>query len=114
MCFIKAVSRQMAVAAIRSVMIMLQKMMPLSVIQYQKHNIQNVVANIQIQNVKSIDLKGIYEDYSTFCTYQSSIFPGLIFRPENSPIVLLIFSSCRVVVTGGVFLLCFACTAYNI
>ena len=33
--------------------------------------------------------------------YQRTMFPGLIFRPDNSPVVLLCFYSGKVVITGG-------------
>lgn len=93
----------MAVSAIRSVMYMIQSMIPFKDITYQAHNIQNIVSNVKLPNVSCIDLDAIYRDYSTNCTYQSCIFPGLIFRPDDSPVVLLIFNSSRIVVTGGDF-----------
>lgn len=35
------------------------------------------------------------------CTYQKNMFPGLIYRGTDSPIVLLCFYSGRIVLTGG-------------
>ena len=35
------------------------------------------------------------------CTYQRRMFPGLIYRPEASPVVLLCFYSGKIVITGG-------------
>jgi TATA-box binding protein (TBP) (component of TFIID and TFIIIB) len=91
----------MAVSAIRGIMYMLIRIFPNKEITYENHRIQNIVSNVKISGVKSIDLEQFYKDYSTDCTYQSSIFPGLIFRPASSPIVLLVFHSCKIVVTGG-------------
>ena len=36
-----------------------------------------------------------------YSTYQKNMFPGLIYRPNNSPVVLRIFSSGKIVITGG-------------
>lgn len=33
--------------------------------------------------------------------YEPEQFPGLIYRPQESPFVLLIFASGKVVITGG-------------
>ena len=49
----------------------------------------------------TIDLDGIYTRFCECTTYQRSVFPGLVLRPPRSPIVLLIFSSGRIVCTGG-------------
>lgn len=35
------------------------------------------------------------------CQYRKNLFPGLVYRPPNSPIVVLCFSSGKCVVTGG-------------
>jgi TATA-box binding protein (TBP) (component of TFIID and TFIIIB) len=48
-----------------------------------------------------IDLDGIYSRFCECTTYQRSVFPGLVLRPPQSPIVLLIFTSGRIVCTGG-------------
>ena len=34
-------------------------------------------------------------------TFQRNLFPGLIYRPDKSPVVLLCFSSAKIVITGG-------------
>ena len=46
-------------------------------------------------------MQRLYAEKSSLCTYQPSIFPGLIFRPQRSPVVLLVFKSSRIVVTGA-------------
>ena len=96
-----AVSMQMAVNAVRSIAYMLGTVMPTVEIIYNNHTIQNIVSNVQLTGVTSIDLDRFYKDHSTNCTFQSSIFPGLIYRPTNSPVVILMFNSCRIVVTGA-------------
>lgn len=96
-----AVSKQMAISSIRSVMYMLKSVFVCEHLYYENHTVQNIVCNVRLPNLESIDVKQIHADYSEFCTYQPSIFPGLIFRPDNSPIVLLVFRSSRIVVTGA-------------
>jgi len=96
-----AVSKQMAICAIRSVMYMLSGVFACDHLYYENHIIQNMVCNVRLPHLKSINIKQIHVDHSALSTYQPTIFPGLIFRPENSPIVLLIFKSSRIVVTGA-------------
>lgn len=43
----------------------------------------------------------MYEELNSLCTYQKTMFPGLIYRPMNSPVVLLCFTSGKIVITGG-------------
>ena len=64
--------------------------------------IQNIVGNVDLRlGSQRLDLGRFHEDHSIFSTYQRNMFPGLIFRPDNSPVVLLIFSSGKIVITGG-------------
>jgi transcription initiation factor TFIID TATA-box-binding protein len=65
--------------------------------------IQNIVGNAQIRLKphERIDLQRFYTDHNVFCTYQPNMFPGLIYRPSDMPIVLLIFFSGKVVITGA-------------
>jgi transcription initiation factor TFIID TATA-box-binding protein len=96
-----AVSKQMAISAVRSTIYILEKVFPYLNISSRSFSVQNIVCNIKIPHIDSIDVATLYEKISTHCTYQPSIFPGLIFRPPESPIVLLIFKSSRIVVTGA-------------
>jgi len=96
-----AVSKQMAISAIRSVICMLKRVFECDHIYYTDHTIQNIVCNVRVPGLKSINIKQIHADHSAFSTYQPTIFPGLILRPDKSPIVLLIFKSSRIVVTGA-------------
>ena len=65
--------------------------------------IQNIVGNadLGLRPDQSIDLDSFMEDLNVYCTYLKHMFPGLIFRPPNSPVVLLLFLSGKVVITGG-------------
>ena len=63
--------------------------------------IQNLVAHVSLAPGTTIDLNRLYERFNEQSTYQRSIFPGLVLRPPRSPIVLLIFTSGRIVCTGG-------------
>lgn len=66
-------------------------------------NIQNIVGNVDLKlnNGSLIDLERFHRENSIFCTYQKNMFPGLIFRPINSPVVLLLFTSGKIVLTGA-------------
>lgn len=65
-------------------------------------DVQNMVAHAEIPvNGGSLDLQAMYAQLALNCTYQRKMFPGLIYRPESSPVVLLCFFSGKVVITGG-------------
>lgn len=49
----------------------------------------------------SLDLEAMYTRLNLHCTYQKNMFPGLIYRPHASPVVLLCFFSGKIVITGG-------------
>ena len=65
--------------------------------------IQNMVGNADVGLLPNehLDLDSLMEDQNVYCTYLKHMFPGLIFRPPNSPVVLLLFLSGKVVITGG-------------
>ncbi len=65
--------------------------------------IQNIVGNsdVSLRSDQIIDLDAMIADLNLYCTYLKHMFPGLIFRPPNSPVVLLLFLSGKVVITGG-------------
>ena len=65
--------------------------------------VQNIVANVilPIGEKGILDLQSMYSKLELQCMYQRTMFPGLIFRPDNSPVVLLCFYSGKVVITGG-------------
>jgi transcription initiation factor TFIID TATA-box-binding protein len=65
-------------------------------------DVQNMVAHVEIPvGAGCLDLHSMYTNLALNCTYQRKMFPGLIYRPEASPVVLLCFFSGKVVITGG-------------
>lgn len=69
----------------------------------QPLKIQNIVGNadVNLKEDEFLDLKSFYRDYNIYCTYQPTMFPGLIYRSNQLNIVLLVFFSGRVVITGA-------------
>ena len=65
--------------------------------------IQNIVGNshVPLTDGESMDLDRMLEEKGVYCTYLKNMFPGLIYRPPQSPVVLLVFKSGKVVITGG-------------
>jgi transcription initiation factor TFIID TATA-box-binding protein len=65
-------------------------------------DVQNIVAHAEIPvGAGHLDLEAMYTRLNLHCTYQKNMFPGLIYRPHASPVVLLCFFSGKVVITGG-------------
>ena len=66
-------------------------------------NVQNIVAHVEVPVGEggSLDLEAMYSRLNLHCTYQKNMFPGLIYRPHASPVVLLCFFSGKIVITGG-------------
>jgi len=60
-----ASSKQMSIAAIRSVIFMLESIFPHIDIFYRSHVIQNVVCNVQIRDLVTIDIKRLHKDQGT-------------------------------------------------
>ena len=96
-----AVSRQMGIFSKRRIIGMIRALYCRSTFTYGAHCTQNIVCNVHVPGALNIDITRIYSDKNSQCTYQPKIFPGLIFRPSCSPIVLLIFKSSRIIVTGA-------------
>lgn len=67
------------------------------------YEVQNIVAHVDIPlgEGQRLDLDRFYSENAKEVTYQRNMFPGLIFRAIDNPIVLLCFTSGKVVVTGG-------------
>ena len=65
--------------------------------------IQNIVGNadLRLRPDEKLDLNAFYADHNVYCTYQPNMFPGLIYRPAHINIVVLLFFSGRVVLTGA-------------
>jgi transcription initiation factor TFIID TATA-box-binding protein len=66
-------------------------------------SIQNIVGNavIPLRSNQYLDLQAMYDSLGSECTWQPNMFPGLVFRADNSPVVLLCFNSGKIVITGG-------------
>ena len=65
--------------------------------------VQNIVGHVELPMGEGgvLDLQSMYSKLELNCLYQRQMFPGLIYRPEASPVVLLCFYSGKVVITGG-------------
>lgn len=66
-------------------------------------DIQNIVAHVEVIQDDNyfLDIDAMYVSLNVQCTFQKTMFPGLIYRPQSSPIVLLCFYSGKIVITGG-------------
>ena len=95
-------SYMQCVLAAHEVVRLLRSASPGYFFRLRNAKIQNIVGNVDLRLGKQgLDLERFHADHSIFSTYQRNMFPGLIFRPDNSPVVLLIFSSGKIVITGG-------------
>lgn len=65
--------------------------------------IQNIVAHSEapLGANQRLDIQRMYDTFSIECTFQKNMFPGLVYRGEGCPVVLLCFCSGKVVLTGG-------------
>ena len=81
---------------------LLNECIPGHVFRLYACDVQNMVAHVEIPvNGGTLDLQSMYAHMALNCTYQRKMFPGLIYRPEASPVVLLCFFSGKIVITGG-------------
>ena len=79
----------------------LRKASPRETFEVSSCTIQNLVGHVSLGKDVTVDLNRLYEKFNEQSTYQRTVFPGLVLRPPRSPIVLLIFTSGRIVCTGG-------------
>ena len=92
----------LCVLATHKVIAVLRKAIPCVDFECSIIQIQNIVGHVDMDlDVHSIDLELFYKQYNIECTFQRSMFPGLVYRAQNSNVVMLIFGSGRVVITGG-------------
>ena len=68
-------------------------------VKFSKFKIQNIVASCDVKF--PIRLEGLASKYLKFCSYEPEMFPGLIFHMVNPKIVLLVFVSGKIVLTGA-------------
>ncbi|KXZ55925.1 hypothetical protein GPECTOR_2g1476 [Gonium pectorale] len=66
---------------------------------FKEFKIQNIVGSCDVKF--PIRLEGLAFAHSLFASYEPELFPGLIYRMKQPKIVLLIFVSGKVVLTGA-------------
>ncbi|CAD7700023.1 unnamed protein product [Ostreobium quekettii] len=67
--------------------------------KFQDFKIQNIVASCDVRF--PIRLEGLQHKHGIFSHYEPELFPGLIYRMKKPKVVLLIFVSGKVVLTGA-------------
>ncbi|OIR57408.1 MAG: TATA-binding protein (TBP) [Amphiamblys sp. WSBS2006] len=67
--------------------------------KFLEFKIQNIVASCDVRF--PIRLEGLALGHSQFCSYEPELFPGLIYRMVQPKIVLLVFVSGKIVLTGA-------------
>ncbi|KAJ1482396.1 transcription factor TFIID-domain-containing protein, partial [Baffinella frigidus] len=84
---------------------MLQRYLPGVSFNVRNMVVQNVVAHVVIsmRPGQKLNIQKMYEENSCNCTYQAKLFPGAIYRAQNAEVVLLCFTSGKIVITGGKF-----------
>ncbi|KAI3438882.1 hypothetical protein D9Q98_001297 [Chlorella vulgaris] len=68
-------------------------------VAFKEFKIQNMVGSCDVKF--PIRLEGLASTHAVFCSYEPELFPGLIYRMVDPKIVLLIFVSGKVVLTGA-------------
>lgn len=67
--------------------------------KFKEFTVQNIVASCDVNF--PVRLEGLAHAHNQFCSYEPELFPGLIYRMIKPKIVLLIFVSGKVVLTGA-------------
>jgi transcription initiation factor TFIID TATA-box-binding protein len=67
--------------------------------KFTEFTVQNIVASCDVSF--PVRLEGLAHAHNNFCSYEPELFPGLIYRMMKPKIVLLIFVSGKVVLTGA-------------
>ncbi|AEA38688.1 TATA binding protein of transcription factor IID (nucleomorph) [Cryptomonas paramecium] len=67
--------------------------------KFLNFRIQNIVASCDVRF--PIRLESLAHAHNQFCSYEPELFPGLIYRMINPKVVLLIFVSGKLVLTGA-------------
>lgn len=67
--------------------------------QCTEFKIQNMTASCDISF--PIRLEALAVDQPRFCSYEPELFPGLVYRMYSPKVVLLIFVSGRIIITGA-------------
>ncbi|GMH36985.1 hypothetical protein BSKO_04858 [Bryopsis sp. KO-2023] len=67
--------------------------------KFQDFKVQNIVGSCDVKF--PIRLEGLHYKHGLFSSYEPELFPGLIYRMKKPKVVLLIFVSGKVVLTGA-------------
>ncbi|EDV26420.1 uncharacterized protein TRIADDRAFT_22173 [Trichoplax adhaerens] len=67
--------------------------------KFTQFQIQNIVGSCDVKF--HISLEGLVVTHSHFCSYEPELFPGLIYRMVQPKVVLLVFVSGKIVLTGA-------------
>lgn len=68
-------------------------------VKFTEFKVQNIVGSCDVKF--PIRLEGLANSHSRFCNYEPEMFPGLIYRMSRPKIVLLVFVSGKIVLTGA-------------
>lgn len=68
-------------------------------VKFTNFKIQNIVASCDVKF--PIKLEKISSDYYKYVSYEPELFPGLVYRVKEPKVVMLIFVSRKVVITGS-------------
>ncbi len=68
-------------------------------VKFSEFKIQNIVGSCDVRF--PIRLEGLAMTHARYCSYEPEMFPGLIYRMIKPKIVLLIFVSGKIVLTGA-------------
>lgn len=68
-------------------------------VKFAEFKVQNIVGSCDVKF--PIRLEGLHNAHSKFCSYEPEMFPGLIYKMGDPKIVLLIFVSGKIVLTGA-------------
>lgn len=68
-------------------------------VKFSEFKIQNIVGSCDVKF--PIRLEGLANTHAMYCSYEPEMFPGLIYRMIKPKIVLLIFVSGKIVLTGA-------------
>ncbi|KAK3222137.1 hypothetical protein Dsin_009162 [Dipteronia sinensis] len=68
-------------------------------VKFQDFKIQNIVGCCDVKF--PVRLEGISHSHFAFSNYEPEVFPGLVYRMKQPKVVLLIFASGKIVITGA-------------
>lgn len=69
-----------------------------TLLTFKDFKVQNIVASADVHF--PVRLGALREEHNRFATYETELFPGLIYRLVEPKVVLLIFVSGKIVITG--------------